>query len=35
VNAQHAFMRDEGHRYDPPLASLVYRLSLDLFARAL
>ena len=35
VNAQHALMRDEGHRYDPPLASLVYRLSLDLFARAL
>jgi carboxymethylenebutenolidase len=35
VNAQHAFMRDEGHRYDPELAAIVYRLSLDLFARTL
>jgi carboxymethylenebutenolidase len=35
INAQHAFMRDEGHRYDPELAASVYRLSLDLFARAL
>jgi carboxymethylenebutenolidase len=35
LNGQHAFMRDEGHRYDPELASAVYRLSLDLFARTL
>jgi carboxymethylenebutenolidase len=35
VNAQHAFMRDDGHRYDPELAAAVYRLSLDLFARTL
>jgi carboxymethylenebutenolidase len=34
-NAQHAFMRDEGHRYDPALALTVYRLALDLFARTL
>lgn len=25
-NGQHAFMRDEGHRYDPALAHLVYSL---------
>lgn len=25
-NAQHAFMRDEGHRYDPGIANLVYSL---------
>jgi carboxymethylenebutenolidase len=35
LNAQHAFMRDEGHRYDPELSALVNRLSLDLFARTL
>lgn len=35
LNGQHAFMRDEGHRYDPELTALVNRLSLDLFARAL
>lgn len=36
-NAAHAFMRDEGHkgRYDPALALLGYRLSLDLFQRTL
>ena len=33
VNAAHAFMRDEGPRYDPALASLGYRLALDLFHR--
>ncbi len=33
-NAQHAFLRDEGPRYDPALALLSYRLVLDLFARA-
>lgn len=33
-NAAHAFLRDEGPRYDPELALLSYRLVLDLFARA-
>ena len=33
-NAAHAFLRDEGPRYDPALALLSYRLVLDLFARA-
>lgn len=32
-NGQHAFMRDEGERYDPQLAMTGYRLALDLFAR--
>jgi carboxymethylenebutenolidase len=34
LNAAHAFLRDEGPRYDPALALLSYRLALDLFARA-
>jgi carboxymethylenebutenolidase len=34
-NAQHAFMRDEGERYDPQLALLGYELALQLFARTL
>jgi len=34
-NAQHAFMRDEGHRYDPQLARLCFDLVLDLFDRRL
>ena len=25
-NGEHAFMRDEGHRYDPALAHIVYTL---------
>ena len=33
-NAAHAFLRDEGPRYDPALALASYRLVLDLFARA-
>jgi carboxymethylenebutenolidase len=33
-NAAHAFLRDEGPRYDPALALLSYRLVLDAFARA-
>jgi carboxymethylenebutenolidase len=33
-NAAHAFLRDEGPRYDPALALLSYRLVLDLFARS-
>jgi len=34
-NAQHAFLRDEGHRYDPALAMTSYNLVLDLFKRKL
>jgi carboxymethylenebutenolidase len=34
-NGQHAFIRDEGPRYDPALALQCYRLVLDLFARKL
>jgi carboxymethylenebutenolidase len=32
-NAAHAFMRDEGPRYDPALAMLGYRMAIDVFAR--
>ena len=35
VNGPHAFMRDEGDRFDPQLAALGYQLALDLFGRAL
>ncbi|HUR27125.1 MAG TPA: dienelactone hydrolase family protein, partial [Planctomycetota bacterium] len=35
VDAAHAFMRDEGPRYDPALALAGYRAALDLFARTL
>jgi len=35
LNAAHAFMRDEGPRYDPGLARLCYGLVLDLFHRRL
>ncbi len=34
-NGQHAFMRDEGPRYDPELALAGYRLVIDLFRRKL
>ena len=34
-NGQHAFMRDEGNRYDPELARTCYGLVLDLFHRRL
>ncbi|HTD66693.1 MAG TPA: dienelactone hydrolase family protein [Candidatus Limnocylindria bacterium] len=34
-NGQHAFMRDEGHRYDPALALLCYQMTLELFHRKL
>jgi carboxymethylenebutenolidase len=34
-NGQHAFMRDEGHRYDAALARLCWELVLDLFTRTL
>jgi carboxymethylenebutenolidase len=35
VNAAHAFMRDEGDRYDPALARQCFGLARDLFKRAL
>lgn len=35
LNGQHAFMRDEGERYDAELALTCYRLSVDLFRRVL
>src|SRR4051812_3551640 len=34
-NGQHAFMRDEGPRYDPSLARICYDLVLELFQRRL
>jgi len=34
-HGSHAFMRDEGERYDPQLALLCYQLALDLFRRKL
>ncbi|MEW6991168.1 dienelactone hydrolase family protein [Colwelliaceae bacterium 6441] len=34
-NAQHAFMRDEGDRYDPQLALRVYGMAVELFSRTL
>lgn len=34
-NGQHAFMRDEGHRYDPALAHTSYGLVVELFKRKL
>ncbi len=34
-NAAHAFMRDEGHRYNPALALICYRLMTDMFHRTL
>jgi carboxymethylenebutenolidase len=34
-NGQHAFLRDEGPRYDPALALTCYRLAIDLFQRKL
>jgi len=34
-NAQHAFLRDEGARYDPELALLSYRMVADHFRRVL
>lgn len=35
VNGAHAFMRDEGYRYDPGLAHLCYSFAFDLFHRNL
>ncbi len=34
-NAAHAFMRDEGPRYNPQLAQTCYQMALQLFARKL
>ncbi len=34
-NGAHAFLRDEGPRYDPELAGMCYRMSIDLFRRKL
>lgn len=34
-NGQHAFLRDEGPRYDPALAHICYGLALELFQRKL
>ncbi len=33
--AEHAFMRDEGSRYDPAAARLAFGLALELFQRVL
>ncbi|MCF2949645.1 dienelactone hydrolase family protein [Paraglaciecola aquimarina] len=35
VNAQHAFMRDEGERYDAALALQMYKMSIDFFQQHL
>jgi carboxymethylenebutenolidase len=35
VNGAHAFMRDEGVRYDPELAYQLYGLVFDFFHRRL
>ena len=34
-NAAHAFMRDEGPRYDPAAAQICYTMALELFKRRL
>lgn len=34
-NGQHAFLRDEGHRYDPALALQCYQMAISLFKRKL
>lgn len=34
-NAQHAFIRDEGHRYDPALASIALEMVTEMFTRRL
>jgi carboxymethylenebutenolidase len=35
VNGAHAFLRDEGPRYDPALAHLLYGTTLELLHRRL
>jgi carboxymethylenebutenolidase len=34
-NGQHAFLRDEGNRYDPALARICYGMVIELFKRKL
>ena len=34
-NAAHAFLRDEGNRYNPSLALISYQLCVELFRRTL
>jgi len=34
-NGQHAFMRDEGERYDPQLAMTGYQLAIQMFGNVL
>ena len=34
-NGEHAFLRDEGHRYDPALSQLIFPMVFDLFQRRL
>lgn len=34
-NAQHAFLRDEGYRYDPAAAAISYSMVLEMFKRKL
>jgi len=34
-NGEHAFLRDEGHRYDPALAQIIFPMVFDLFQRRL
>ena len=34
-NGQHAFMRDEGERYDPELAAICYQMCFRMFSRTL
>lgn len=34
-NGEHAFLRDEGHRYDPAVSQLVFPMVFDLFHRTL
>lgn len=35
LNGMHAFMRDEGYRYDPQLQSMTWGIAMDLFNRKL
>ncbi len=34
-NAQHAFIRDEGHRYDPALSAICFQMVTEMFKRRL
>ncbi len=34
-NAAHAFLRDEGHRYDPAMAGVCYGMAFEMFKRKL